>query len=121
MENTSSKESQLAVLKQKLEKAQKAQAPHENILEEIQSLENEMEDDKDLDSLFGKDEGDEVARLSVLKYTSTPPTGFHEKYRRRLRSLVMEIDGIPSEVPALPAYHEHYDPPSLAAIKEMRN
>ena len=73
MDNTKSKESQLAVLKQKLEKEQKAQASYENILEEIQSLENEMEDAKDLDSLFGEDEGDSVTRPSALKHASTPP------------------------------------------------
>ena len=119
MDHISSKKNHLAVLKKKLEKAQKAQAPHENILEEIQSLENEMADDKDLDSLFGEDGGGEVVRPSALKHASTPPTGSHDKSRRRTQSPLMEMDGLPGEVPALSSYHEHHEPPSLAAISVL--
>ena len=72
------------ILKEKIEKAQKAQVLHDNIVVEIQKLEDDIADQEELECLLGPDAEDQSTIASALKHVSTLPIGSHDKFRCRM-------------------------------------
>ena len=67
-----------------------------------------------MNSVFGEDEGmlGELSlsgRAPALKHLSIPPTGDHSRSRRRMVSLLLEMDGMFAESSALQLALLDYD------------
>ena len=103
--SSSSKAAQIAMLKVNLEKAQKAQVPYDNILEEIRNLESFMTDDEawqeEMHSLFEDEEQEATTGIIITKKRmARSPTKDVRAFKKMRDGIESDDDG-PSLVDAM--------------------